>query len=350
VLAEVAAPGPVTLLTGVDFAVGACYAAVGVWLLRTSRRGRDTARSGADRLAGDLVGGWLALAVAAAWFLGTAAASWPAYAASIAVLGYRAMLTHLLLHSVNHQRTPSRRAALGMRLAIVLCYAAVLLPVPADGFVTAGLMAGLAGLAVRRVAADRRPVLLAVALAAATLAATWWLAASGTAGGDVLTLVNDVALIVAAVAVIGLGIKVAWAGDELDRARALARRPPAWFASRDEAAARYLRVSGLAGLVAAGGPAVEAGLREQDGRWRLAMDPGAFAVGAPDMPLLLARSRVPVTLARGEHDAMNTGGQLARLGVPAVTLPGLGHNAHVENPQLASTLLDPYRYAAGQPA
>jgi pimeloyl-ACP methyl ester carboxylesterase len=95
---------------------------------------------------------------------------------------------------------------------------------------------------------------------------------------------------------------------------------------------------------------VDAGLREQDGRWRLAMDPGAFAVGAPDMPLLLARSRAPVTLARGEHDAMNTAEQLTRLGVPAVTLPGLGHNAHVENPQLASTLLDPHRYAAGQPA
>ena len=37
--------------------------------------------------------------------------------------------------------------------------------------------------------------------------------------------------------------------------------------------------------------------------------------------------------------------QLTRLGVPAVTLPGLGHNAHVEDPQLASTLLDPHRYA-----
>ena len=144
-------------------------------------------------------------------------------------------------------------------------------------------------------------------------------------------------------AVIGLGIKVVWTGEDLDRAQAAARRPPAWFASRDEAAARYLRISGLAGLLAAADPAVDAGLREQHGRWRLAMDPGAFAVGAPDMTQLLARSRAPVTLARGEHDPMNTGEQLTRLGVPTVTLPGLGHNAHVESPQLSIALLDPHR-------
>jgi len=144
-------------------------------------------------------------------------------------------------------------------------------------------------------------------------------------------------------AVIGLGIKVVWTDEDLDRAQAAARRPPAWFASRDEAAARYLRVSGLAGLLPAGDPVVDAGLREQDGRWRLAMDPGTFAVGAPDMAQLLALSQSPVTLARGEHDPMNTDQQLARLGVPTVTLPALGHNAHVENPELSSALLDAYR-------
>jgi pimeloyl-ACP methyl ester carboxylesterase len=144
-------------------------------------------------------------------------------------------------------------------------------------------------------------------------------------------------------AVIGLGIKAVWTDEELDRAQALARRPPAWFASRDEAAARYLRLSGLAGLLPADHPAVDAGLREQDGRWRVAMDPGAFAVGAPDMVHLLARSRAPVTLARGEHDPMNTDEQLARLSVPTLTLPGLGHNAHVESPERSIALLDPNR-------
>jgi pimeloyl-ACP methyl ester carboxylesterase len=148
---------------------------------------------------------------------------------------------------------------------------------------------------------------------------------------------------VAVQAVIGLGIKVVWTEDDLDRAQAAAHRPPAWYSSRDEAAARYLRVSGLAGLLPTDDPAVDGGLYEQDGRWRLAMDPGAFAVGAPDMAQLLARSQAPVILARGEHDPMNTDEHLARLGAPTVTLPGLGHNAHVESPELSITLLDALR-------
>jgi pimeloyl-ACP methyl ester carboxylesterase len=144
-------------------------------------------------------------------------------------------------------------------------------------------------------------------------------------------------------AVIGLGIKVIWTDEDLQRAQAAARRPPAWFDSRAEAAARYLRASGLANLLPAGDPAVDAGLREQDGRWQLAIDPGAFAVGAPDMPQLLAQSQAKVILARGERDPMNTDEQLAQLGVPTVTLPALGHNAHVENPDLSIALLDDYR-------
>jgi pimeloyl-ACP methyl ester carboxylesterase len=143
-------------------------------------------------------------------------------------------------------------------------------------------------------------------------------------------------------AVVGLGIKVSWTDKDLDRAQAVARRAPAWFASRDEAAARYLRVAGLDGLLDAGDPATGAGLVCHEGRWRLAADPAAFAPGVPDMAKLVARSRAPVTLARGQLDPMNTDEELARLGAPAVTLPGLGHNAHVENPELAATLLDPY--------
>jgi pimeloyl-ACP methyl ester carboxylesterase len=73
------------------------------------------------------------------------------------------------------------------------------------------------------------------------------------------------------------------------------------------------------------------------------MDPAAFAVGAPDMAQLVGQSQAPVTLARGERDPMNTDEQLARFGPAAVTLPGLGHNAHVESPEASIALLDAVR-------
>ncbi|TCB95903.1 alpha/beta fold hydrolase [Micromonospora zingiberis] len=144
-------------------------------------------------------------------------------------------------------------------------------------------------------------------------------------------------------AVVGLGIKAVWSPAELARAADLAARPVTWFDSRDEAARRYLRVAGLADLLAPDHPAVTAGLRQVDGRWRLAMDPAAFGVGEPDLTALLAAIDAPVLLARGEHDPMVSDAQLKEYGVPVVTLPGLGHNAHVEDPAAVLALLDAVR-------
>ncbi|GIE87342.1 alpha/beta fold hydrolase [Actinoplanes regularis] len=140
--------------------------------------------------------------------------------------------------------------------------------------------------------------------------------------------------------VVGLGVKVAWSDEELQRAQALAARPRAWFPTRDEAAARYLRVAGLDGLLAIDDPAVDAGLVRQDDRWGTALDPAAFGVGRPDLPGLLAACRAPVILARGAHDPMNTDEQLAALNVTAVTLAEVGHSAHVQDPELTYTLLE----------
>jgi hypothetical protein len=47
-------------------------------------------------------------------------------------------------------------------------------------------------------------------------------------------------------------------------------------------------------------------------------------------------------LARGEHDTIVTGPQLARLVADPVELSGLGHNAHVENPAAVLTLVEGY--------
>jgi pimeloyl-ACP methyl ester carboxylesterase len=139
--------------------------------------------------------------------------------------------------------------------------------------------------------------------------------------------------------VVALGVKVSWTADDLGRANALAQKPVAWFGTRDEAATRFLKVSGLQGLVDPADAVVDHGLLEQDGRWRLAMDPGTFGVGAPDMPALIAASQAPVVLARGERDPMNTDAELHGLHDQVVTLPGLGHNAQVEDPAAVAALL-----------
>jgi pimeloyl-ACP methyl ester carboxylesterase len=143
-------------------------------------------------------------------------------------------------------------------------------------------------------------------------------------------------------AVVGLGIKVAWSEEDLGRAAALAARDVQWFERRDEALARHLRVSGLEGLVEAGHPAAEGGVIAVSGRYRVALDNAAFGVGAPDMRALLATARCPVTLARGELDPLNNDGELRALVTEPVTLPGLGHNAHVEDPAAVWALLEPY--------
>ena len=142
--------------------------------------------------------------------------------------------------------------------------------------------------------------------------------------------------------VVGLGIKVAWTGDELGRAAAQATRPVDWFDDRSDAAARWLKVSGLEGLRGVDDAVVAAGLREQDGRWRLALDPAAYGVGAPDMTGLLAATKADVVLARGEHDHMVSDEQLAELPVATAVVPGLGHNAHVEDPAAVAALLQPW--------
>ena len=144
--------------------------------------------------------------------------------------------------------------------------------------------------------------------------------------------------------VVGLGIKVSWPREDAARAAAMAERSVATYDTRDEAADRFLRVSGLAGLVAADDPMVDGAVVDraaagEGSGWRLAQDPRTFGVGVPDMAALLAAAACPVVLARGEHDPMVTHEQLGALVDDPVTLPGLGHNAHVEDPAAVLALV-----------
>ncbi len=132
-----------------------------------------------------------------------------------------------------------------------------------------------------------------------------------------------------------VGIKVEWSEEDLAWAAGMATRPPKVFPTREDAERGFLKVSGLAGLV----DADPDGVVETEGGWRLALDPAAFAVGAPDMLGLLGAARCPVVLAAGENDPMSRPDQLCALDPAAVELPGLGHNAHVEFPAALLPLL-----------
>jgi pimeloyl-ACP methyl ester carboxylesterase len=180
---------------------------------------------------------------------------------------------------------------------------------------------------------------LAAAVARTVPAATRLVVLGHSLGGVVALALASGWFGVQVSAVCGLGIKVAWTEEELARARALAARPNPVYATRGEAAERYLRVAGLTGLVAPEAVA-DAALVPGDEGWSVAFDPAAFAVGAPDMAGLLGASRASVVLAAGEHDPMCREAQLRQLVPDPVMLPGLGHNAHVEAPDALWPLLE----------
>jgi pimeloyl-ACP methyl ester carboxylesterase len=145
------------------------------------------------------------------------------------------------------------------------------------------------------------------------------------------------------VAACGLGIKLRWSDAELAKAAEVAARPERVFATRAEAVDRWLKVSGLVGLVPSDSPRVDAGVIADGDGWRVAVDPRAFGVGAPDVPALLAAAKGRTILAAGEKDPMCPPEHLLDASPDGVVLPGVGHNAHVENPSTLWPLLDRLR-------
>jgi pimeloyl-ACP methyl ester carboxylesterase len=180
---------------------------------------------------------------------------------------------------------------------------------------------------------------LAAAVAPTVGAASRVVALGHSLGGVVALALASGAFGVCVSAVCGLGIKVAWTDEELARAQALSVRPQPVYATRAEATERYLKVAGLVGLVAPDAVGDTALVHGNNG-WTVALDPAAFAVGAPDMPTMMAASRAAVILAAGERDPMCTEAQLRALVPDPVILPGLGHNAHVESPDALWPLLE----------
>ncbi len=129
--------------------------------------------------------------------------------------------------------------------------------------------------------------------------------------------------------VFAFGVKIGWTADEVTQMKGLAAGPARVFDSRAEADARYLRVSGFAGLVGPGAPEALAGIVEAEGGFRLATDQGVYAAVGD----FYRAAAAPLRLAAGEADPMVSLAEMQTLDPQAVLLPGLGHNCHVEAPE-----------------
>lgn len=140
--------------------------------------------------------------------------------------------------------------------------------------------------------------------------------------------------------VLAFGVKLVWSAEETAKLLEIGRAPVRWFETRAEAIERYLRVSGLKGLVDADSPAAACGIAERDGKYRLAMDPAANSAAGPPVEDFIAAMRAPLRLAAGEKDAMVSAEHMRRFDPQAVTLEGLGHNLHVEAPERLWQLLE----------
>jgi pimeloyl-ACP methyl ester carboxylesterase len=130
--------------------------------------------------------------------------------------------------------------------------------------------------------------------------------------------------------VVAFGVKIRWAPDEAPKLHALARQPAKLFDTREQALERYLKVSGLFGLVDPSN--ADTGVREQGGKWRLAADPMINAAAGPELAPLVRAMQCPLSLAAGSKDPMVNAADMAPFDAQAHIIEGAGHNAQVERP------------------
>jgi pimeloyl-ACP methyl ester carboxylesterase len=139
--------------------------------------------------------------------------------------------------------------------------------------------------------------------------------------------------------VLGIGPKISWSEADLQGSREIASRPVRWYATAEEAWARYRRMSGLDPAVAPTDEWLARGVVQGDEGWRLSQDPQTFGVAGAPFDSLIASARARVTLARGERDSMVSTAELRAHAADAVEIAGCGHNAHVEKPDAIVDLL-----------
>ncbi len=140
--------------------------------------------------------------------------------------------------------------------------------------------------------------------------------------------------------VLAFGTKLAFTEAQLAKLSAQAQAPARLFKTRSEAAARFLKVSGLEGLCPPESAVIDVSITALDGGYALSADPRTVMAVGPNFAVLFAAARCPVVLACGSGDPMVTVQELKVFDPDAVEFAGLHHNAHVEAPDAVICLLE----------
>ncbi len=139
---------------------------------------------------------------------------------------------------------------------------------------------------------------------------------------------------------LAFGVKIAWTDEEVDKLKALAAAPVKWFDDREAAIERYLKVSGLFGLMSPNAPEADIGVVEVGGRFRLAAAPAITAVAGPEVADFFRSAVGEVRLAAGGNDPLVRLEDMTALDPEAVQWPDVGHNVHFEKPELVWNLFE----------
>lgn len=153
-------------------------------------------------------------------------------------------------------------------------------------------------------------------------------------GGLVAIVLGSMASACSIRQVVAFGVKTDWSDEDVARTQRFAQAPAKTFATRGEAVERYLRLSGLHGLVDSESDTVAAGIACHDGAYMLATDPAVGAIERPDIARIASGIEAPLTLLCGDRDAIASPEGMSRFGAPVRILAGQGHNVHVEAPEV----------------
>ena len=129
------------------------------------------------------------------------------------------------------------------------------------------------------------------------------------------------------------GVKLNWSASEIAKSYEIARKPARTFAEKSEAIDRYLKISGLFGIVDPQSEEASIGIRQIESGYQVAMDPRAFEAVGPSIPGVFSQVSSRFRLAAGENDSMVTADEMRQIDNNAIVFSSLNHNAHCENPE-----------------